>query len=136
MYGWDLARASGQELTLDDELADFPKGIPLEQCSEWIVTIASALDYAHESAILHRDIKPQNLLISEDGVLKIADFGLARTSGIPSKGYSPEVVTLWYRPPDVLLGSQNYSVDIDTWSIGCILAEMVLNRPIFPGKSE
>jgi len=65
--------------------------------------------------------------------LKIADFGLARASGIPVKSYTHEVVTLWYRPPDVLLGSKNYNTNIDIWSIGCIFAELVLNAPIFPG---
>lgn len=85
---------------------------------------------------MHRDLKPQNLLISKDNILKIADFGLARASGIPVKGYTYEVVTLWYRPPDVLLGSQKYSDSIDIWSVGCIFGEMVNLRPLFPGQKE
>lgn len=68
--------------------------------------------------------------------MKIADFGLARAAGIPTKGYTHEVVTLWYRPPDVLLGSQKYSDTIDLWSVGCILAEMANMRPLFPGQKE
>lgn len=69
-------------------------------------------------------------------VLKLADFGLARASGIPVKNYTHEVVTLWYRPPDVLLGSRHYNTSIDIWSIGCIMVEMINMRPIFPGNSE
>ena len=71
--------------------------------------------YIHKFKILHRDLKPQNLLISKDGILKIADFGLARGYGIPVKNYTHEVVTLWYRPPDVLLGSKNYLTTVDIW---------------------
>ncbi len=67
--------------------------------------------------------------------LKLADFGLARAVGIPVRGYSHEVVTLWYRPPDVLLGSRSYTSTIDIWSIGCIMAEMATGRPLFPGSS-
>jgi cyclin-dependent kinase len=67
--------------------------------------------------------------------LKLADFGLARAFGIPVRSYSHEVVTLWYRAPDVLMGSRNYSTSIDIWSIGCILAEMASGRPLFPGSS-
>ena len=86
--------------------------------------------------MLHRDLKPQNLLISKDGVLKLADFGLARATGIPVKNFTHEVVTLWYRPPDVLLGSKNYSSSIDIWSVGCIFAEMVNLKPLCPGNSD
>lgn len=85
--------------------------------------------------MLHRDLKPQNLLINKKCELKLADFGLARAFGIPVRSYSHEVVTLWYRAPDVLMGSRNYSTSIDIWSIGCILAEMASGRPLFPGSS-
>jgi cyclin-dependent kinase len=69
-------------------------------------------------------------------VIKIIDFGLARASGIPVKNYTNEVVTLWYRPPDVLMGNQSYTFTIDIWSIGCIFAEMVNNKPLFMGKND
>ncbi|KAI1892465.1 hypothetical protein AGOR_G00133640 [Albula goreensis] len=73
------------------------------------------LSYCHKRKILHRDLKPQNLLINDKGELKLADFGLARAKSVPTKTYSNEVVTLWYRPPDVLLGSTEYSTPIDMW---------------------
>uniref|UniRef100_A0A3B5PXW3 Cyclin dependent kinase 16 n=1 Tax=Xiphophorus maculatus TaxID=8083 RepID=A0A3B5PXW3_XIPMA len=85
--------------------------------------------------VLHRDLKPQNLLINERGELKLADFGLARAKSIPTKTYSNEVVTLWYRPPDILLGSTDYSTHIDMWGVGCIFYEMVTGRPLFPGST-
>lgn len=94
------------------------------------------LSYCHKRRILHRDVKPQNLLISEIGELKLADFGLARAKSVPSHTYSHEVVTLWYRPPDVLLGSTEYSTSLDMWGVGCILIEMVAGLPTFPGVRE
>jgi cyclin-dependent kinase len=68
--------------------------------------------------------------------LKLADFGLARAFGIPLRTYTHEVVTLWYRAPEVLLGSRHYSTAIDMWSVGCIFAEMAMRSPLFPGDSE
>jgi cyclin-dependent kinase 1 len=73
---------------------------------------------------MHRDLKPQNLLIDDKGVIKLADFGLARAFGLPVKTYTHEVVTLWYRAPEILLGTKQYSTPVDLWSVGTIMAEM------------
>lgn len=92
--------------------------------------------FCHTHRVLHRDLKPQNLLINREGKLKLADFGLARAFGIPVRSYTHEVVTLWYRAPDVLMGSRTYSTPVDIWSVGCIFAEMATSKPIFAGTSE
>jgi len=75
-------------------------------------------------------------LVNKEGKLKLADFGLARAFGVPIKNLTNEVVTLWYRAPDILLGSKQYSTSIDLWSIGCIFAELSNLKPLFPGSSE
>lgn len=95
------------------------------------------LDYCHSRGVLHRDIKGSNLLIDDNGILKIADFGLASPfdphNQVP---LTSRVVTLWYRPPELLLGASYYGVAVDLWSTGCILAELYSGKPILPGKTE
>jgi len=98
--------------------------------------LLKGIAFCHENRVLHRDLKPQNLLINTRGQLKLADFGLARAFGIPVNTFSNEVVTLWYRAPDVLLGSRQYNTSIDIWSAGCIMAEMFSGRPLFPGTGN
>lgn len=94
------------------------------------------IKYIHKKGILHRDLKPQNLLINSKFELKIADFGLARPYGIPVRNYTNAVVTLWYRPPDILLGQKRYSTPVDLWSIGCIMSEMCTGEALFTGRSD
>ncbi|GHJ88217.1 hypothetical protein NliqN6_4619 [Naganishia liquefaciens] len=98
--------------------------------------LLKGIAYCHDNRVLHRDLKPQNLLINKRGELKIGDFGLARAFGVPVNTFSNEVVTLWYRPPDVLLGSRTYSTSIDIWSAGCIFAEMISGVPLFRGRDN
>ena len=95
-----------------------------------------AIDYCHTNRIIHRDLKPQNLLVSKNKQIKLADFGLSRSFGLPMQTYTHEVVTLWYRPPEILLGQNNYSTSVDIWSAGCIFMEMLNSRPLFRGDSE
>jgi len=109
--------------------------IPRSAMKSFLYQLLKGIAFCHDHRVLHRDLKPQNLLINKKGELKLADFGLARAFGIPVRSYSHEVVTLWYRAPDVLMGSRKYSTPIDIWSAGCILAEMATGRPLFPGKS-
>lgn len=91
--------------------------------------------FCHSHRIIHRDLKPQNLLILNK-TLKLADFGLARTFQVPLPQYTHEVVTLWYRAPEILLGEKKYSHTVDSWSVGCIIPEMASRQPLFPGDCE
>ncbi|RCN31999.1 kinase domain protein [Ancylostoma caninum] len=95
-----------------------------------------AICFMHQRRIVHRDLKPQNLLVDENGVIKVADFGLSRSINVPIRVYTHEVVTLWYRAPEILLGANRYAAAIDVWAIGCILAEIVQKKPLFRGDSE
>ncbi|CAO3633382.1 unnamed protein product [Cunninghamella echinulata] len=93
-------------------------------------------NYCHCHFILHWDMKPNNLLLTENGVLKIADFGLARDWGDPNKQMTSQVVTRWYRSPELLFGAKEYSYAVDIWAVGCIFAELMLRTPLVAGDSD
>ena len=83
---------------------------------------------------MHRDLKPQNILMGQDNQLKLADFGLARAFSIPLRPFTHEVVTIWYRAPELLLGATEYSIAVDMWSVGCIFFEICKMKPLFYGQ--
>ena len=104
--------------------------------------ILDGIRYCHSRGVLHRNLKPKHLLVKmrdpndlSTACIKICDFALVRSTNIPIRTYTNEVVTLWYRPPEVLMGDK-YFLPIDVWSIGCIFGEMLLGKPLFPGISE
>lgn len=121
---------------LSQYLERHPGGLHPKNIKLFLFQLLRGLAYCHQRSVLHRDLKPQNLLISEVGELKLADFGLARAKSVPSRTFSHEVVTLWYRPPDVLLGSTNYSTSLDIWGVGCIFVEMVTGKAAFQGMKD
>lgn len=92
--------------------------------------LLDAIAFCHMHRVLHRDLKPQNLLIDSRGHIKLADFGLARSFNLPMRGYTHEVITLWYRAPEILLGTKFYATGVDIWSLGCIFAEMVRSEHV------
>ena len=112
------------------------KGLSPKLYKSFLYQLLKGIQNIHKMKILHRDIKSENLLISKDNVLKITDFGLARGYGLPIKNFRNDVVSLWYRAPDILLGNEHYERSVDMWSIGCIFGEMVTGKILFKGFSE
>ncbi|KAJ5512854.1 hypothetical protein N7463_002406 [Penicillium fimorum] len=111
-------------------------GLDEAMVKKFMAQLLEGVHYCHSHRILHRDLRPQSLLIDRDGTLKLADFGLAQAIRIPLRGYSHQIVALWYRSPEILLGGPQYSTSVDMWSVGAIFAEMCTRQPLFPGDSE
>mmetsp|Transcript_66718 Transcript_66718/g.192740 ORF Transcript_66718/g.192740 Transcript_66718/m.192740 type:complete len:343 (-) Transcript_66718:56-1084(-) len=109
--------------------------MPMEMVAKYTADLLNGIHACHIRCITHRDLKPQNVLVSEDG-LKICDFGMARMFAPPKRRYTNDVVTLWYRAPELLLGADIYGPEVDLWSVGCILGEMATSMVLFPGDSE
>jgi len=112
------------------------KNLDEETIKSFLYQILDALAYCHSKKIIHRDLKPQNILLTKNLKIKIGDFGLARVFSIPIRPYTKEVLTLWYRAPELLLGINEYSTPVDIWSVGCIFAELILKKPLFKGDCE
>lgn len=109
--------------------------INVAQCKHIFKQILLGIEYLHENGILHRDIKGSNILIDNKGQLRITDFGLARKVK-PEHDYTNRVITLWYRPPELLLGSTKYGPEVDMWGCGCVLVELFNKSAIFQGQNE
>ncbi|KAK9829831.1 hypothetical protein WJX72_008122 [[Myrmecia] bisecta] len=109
--------------------------VPQIKC--YMAQLLKGLHYCHTQNVLHRDLKASNLLIDNQGSLKLADFGLARNAQKnEQQHFTNRVITLWYRPPELILGADVYGPEVDMWSVGCIFAELLVGKPIFPGKDE
>mmetsp|Transcript_59634 Transcript_59634/g.134545 ORF Transcript_59634/g.134545 Transcript_59634/m.134545 type:complete len:571 (+) Transcript_59634:133-1845(+) len=110
--------------------------MPIEEVQDYSSKLLNGLHACHSRGLVHRDVKPQNVLIGPGGVLKIADFGLARTLASPLRNVTVDVITLWYRAPEILLGATHYGFEVDVWSAGCVIGEMATGQPIFHGDCE
>ncbi|KAG8508149.1 Cyclin-dependent kinase 10 [Galemys pyrenaicus] len=124
------------EQDLASLLENMPTPFSEAQVKCIVLQVLRGLQYLHRNFIIHRDLKVSNLLLTDKGCVKTADFGLARAYGVPVKPMTPKVVTLWYRAPELLLGTTTQTTSIDMWALGCILAELLAHKPLLPGTSE
>ncbi|XP_065293598.1 cyclin-dependent kinase 1-A-like [Dermacentor albipictus] len=125
-------------MDLRKRLDTLPKDKKLDAAvvKKYVRQILDAIVYCHQRRVLHRDLKPANLLIDQGDTIKVADFGLCRALTLTARPYTHEVVTLWYRAPEVIMGTRRYSTPVDVWSIGCIFFELATGKVLFRGESE
>uniref|UniRef100_A0A8C5L956 Cyclin-dependent kinase-like 2 n=1 Tax=Jaculus jaculus TaxID=51337 RepID=A0A8C5L956_JACJA len=122
--------------TVLDDLELFPNGLDYQVVQKYLFQIINGIGFCHSHNIIHRDIKPENILVSQSGVVKLCDFGFARTLAAPGEVYTDYVATRWYRAPELLVGDVKYGKAVDVWAIGCLVIEMLMGKPLFPGESD
>ncbi|XP_049876459.1 cyclin-dependent kinase-like 4 [Pectinophora gossypiella] len=122
--------------TLLDELEAAPGGLGEDTSKKHLYQLLRGIDYCHQNSIIHRDVKPENVLVSNNGIVKLCDLGFARALAAPGEPYTEYVATRWYRAPELLVAEHRYGPEIDIWAIGCLFAEMLTGDPLFPGDSD
>ena len=123
------------EFTVLETIQRNPHGADAYEAKSIIFQLLLSLNYCHGLEVIHRDLKPENLLMSSRGVLKLCDFGFARSLK-PNQKLTEYVSTRWYRAPELLVGGKNYGFAVDVWSVGCLLAELLNGKPLFPGEND
>ncbi|KAB7496546.1 Cyclin-dependent kinase-like 2 [Armadillidium nasatum] len=122
--------------TVLDELEAVESGLDADTARSHIFQVIRGVAFCHENQIIHRDVKPENVLVSQLGVVKLCDFGFARILEGPNESCTDYVATRWYRAPELLVGDTKYGREVDIWAIGCLLAEILSGEPLFPGESD
>ncbi|XP_063296511.1 cyclin-dependent kinase-like 1 isoform X1 [Pelobates fuscus] len=122
--------------TVLNELDRHPRGVPEHLVKSIIWQTLQAVNFCHRHNCIHRDVKPENILITKHFVIKLCDFGFARILTGPSDYYTDYVATRWYRSPELLVGDTQYGPPVDVWAIGCVFAELLSGVPLWPGKSD
>ncbi|PKU38180.1 cyclin-dependent kinase-like 2 [Limosa lapponica baueri] len=122
--------------TVLDDLEAFPNGLDYSRVRKYLFQIMRGIAFCHSHNIIHRDIKPENILVSQSGVVKLCDFGFARTLAASGEAYTDYVATRWYRAPELLVGDTKYGKAVDVWAIGALITEMLTGEPLFPGDSD
>ncbi|XP_065592520.1 cyclin-dependent kinase-like 2 isoform X2 [Cyrtonyx montezumae] len=122
--------------TVLDDLEASPNGLDYSRVRKYLFQILRGMAFCHSHNIIHRDIKPENILVSQSGVVKLCDFGFARTLAASGETYTDYVATRWYRAPELLVGDTKYGRAVDVWAIGCLVTEMLTGEPLFPGDSD
>ncbi|XP_045502837.1 cyclin-dependent kinase-like 1 isoform X2 [Colias croceus] len=121
--------------TVLHEMEKYPAGCPELLSKQIIWQTLQGVAYCHRHNCIHRDVKPENILLTSDGVVKLCDFGFARMIS-PGESYTDYVATRWYRAPELLVGDTMYSTPVDVWAIGCVFAELLSSEALWPGKSD
>ncbi|CAG9129541.1 unnamed protein product [Plutella xylostella] len=122
--------------TLLDELEASPGGLGEEVARKHLYQLLKGIDYCHQNSIIHRDVKPENVLVSASGIVKLCDLGFARALAAPGEPYTEYVATRWYRAPELLVAEHRYGPEVDIWALGCLFSEMLTGDPLFPGDSD